>query len=108
MVVLPQPIIDHINDFRFGNVNDGKNLFKRTVNELDDDIYRFKVVYQHLHYLDINDDDEYIDRFMTSMLNKGNYQRRMNNLYTEANIRYDSDIESSVSSVDWSPFRNWW
>ena len=24
MVVLPQPIFDHINDLRFGNVNDWK------------------------------------------------------------------------------------
>ena len=26
MVVLPEHIIDHINDFRFGDVNDWKNL----------------------------------------------------------------------------------
>ena len=107
MVVLHQPIIDHINDFRFGNVNDWKNLFKRTVNELDDDIYYFKEVYQYVHYLDINDDDEYIDHFIHSTLNNAKYQRRIKNIYTEANIEYDSDSESSVSSVDLSPFENW-
>lgn len=107
MVVLPEHIIDHINDFRFGNVNDWKNLFKRTVNELDDDIYYFKEVYQYVHYLDINDDDEYIDHFRISILKNVKYQRYIKNFYEEANIEYDSDSESSVSSVDWSPFGNW-
>lgn len=107
MIVLPEHIIDHINDFRFGNVNDWKNLFKRTVNELDDDIYYFKDVYQHVHYLDINNSDEYINYFTISILKSVKYQRRIKNLYKEANIEYDSDSESSVSSVDWSPFGNW-
>ena len=102
MVVLPQPIIDHINDFRFGNVNDWKNLFKRTVNELDDEIYYFSDVYQHVHYLDINNDDDYIYHFKISILKSAKYHRRIKNLYKEANIEYDSDSESSVSSVDWN------
>ena len=75
MVVLPQPIIDHINDFRFGNVNDWKHLFKCTVNELDDNIYHFKEVYQYWHYLDINDGDEYIGHFRISVLKSVKYQR---------------------------------
>ena len=106
MVVLPEHIIDHINDFRFGNVNDWKNLFKRTVNEIDDDIYYFKEVYQYVHYLDINDDDEYIDHFRISILKNAKYQRRMR---IEANTEFvfDSDSGSYVSSVDWSPFEHW-
>ena len=102
MIVLPQSVIDHINDFRFCNVNDWKNSFKRTVNELDDDIYYFKEVYQYVHYLDINDDDEYIDHFRIPILKNVKYQRYIRNFYEEANIEYDSDIESSVSSVDWN------
>ena len=107
MVVLPQPIIDHINDFRFGNVNDWKHLFKCTVNELDDNIYHFKEVYQYWRYLDINDEDGCIDHFMNSILNNAKYQRYIKNLYEEANIEYESDSESSLSSVDWSIFGNW-
>ena len=107
MVVLPEHIIDHINDFRFGNVNDWKNLFKRTVNELDDETYCFKEVYQYVHYLDINDDDEYIDHLRISILKNVKYQRYIKNFYEEANIEYDSDSESSESSVDSSTFGNW-
>ena len=107
MIVLPQPIIDHINDFRFGNVTDWNNLFKRTVNELDDETYYFKEVYQYVHYLDINDDDEYIDHLRISILKNVKYQRYIKNFYEEANIEYDSDNESSISSVDWSPYGNW-
>ena len=77
------------------------------MNELADDIYYFKEVYQHVHYLDINDDDEYIDHFRISILKNVKYQRYIQNVYEEATIEYDSDRESSVSSVDWSPFGNW-
>ena len=77
------------------------------MNELDDEIYYFSDVYQHVHYLDINDDDEYIDHFRISILKNVKYQRYIKNLYKEADIEYDSDSESSVSSVDWSPFGNW-
>jgi len=73
MVVLPKHIIYYINDFRFGNVNDWKNLFKHTVNELDDDIYYFKEVDLHVHYLDINNDDNYTDFFRKSIVKNAEY-----------------------------------
>ena len=34
----------------------------------------FKEVYQYVHYLDINDDDEYIDHFRISILKNVKYQ----------------------------------
>ena len=76
------------------------------MNELDDDIYYFKEVYQHVHYLDINNDDDYIDHFTISILKNAKYQRRMKR---EANTEFvfASDRESSVSSIDWSPYGNW-
>ena len=58
-------------------------------------------------YLDIINDDGYIDHFMNSILNNAKYQRYIKNLYEEANIEYESDSESSLSSVDWSIFGNW-
>ena len=69
------------------------------MNELDDYIYYLEEVYQYVHYLDINDDDEHIDRFINSIKNGAKYQRRIKrDAYTE----YDSDSEPSVSSVDWN------
>ena len=68
MNFLPQEVNAVVNDFRFGTNADWKKSFKSVVAELDNNILYFKTVYEEVHFLDINDDAEYIDFFTVSIL----------------------------------------
>ena len=65
---LPTEVQAVVNDFRFGTNDYWKKSFKSVVAELDDNILYLKTVYELVHCLDLNDDDEYIDFFTVSIL----------------------------------------
>ena len=58
--ILPEHVIDRINDFRLGATLDWKNIFRNVIEDMDNWFFEFKEVYEHTHYMDINDDDELI------------------------------------------------
>ena len=65
---LPGDILTKINDFRFGATLDWKTSFKTVIDDMDYWFFYFKDVYEHVHYMDINDDDELIDFVRVSTL----------------------------------------
>ena len=66
--MLPDHVIEHINDFRFGATSDWKNKLKTVMEDMDYWFYYFEEVYEHVHYMDIDDDDELIDFIRVSTL----------------------------------------
>lgn len=66
--ILPEHVIEHINDFRFGATSDWKSKFNTVTKDMDNWFYHFKEVYEHVHYMDVNDDDELIDFIRVSLL----------------------------------------
>ena len=87
MNFLPQEVNAVVNDFRFGTTADWKKSFKSVVAELDNNILYFKTVYEKVHYLDINDDVDYIDFFIVSIL--------MNSLW-----RWKKELKTAFPKID--------
>ena len=87
MNLLPKEVKAVVNDFRFGTNADWKKSFKSVVAELDNNILYFKTVYEEVHYLDINDDVEYIDFFTVSIL--------MNSLW-----RWKTELKKAFPKID--------
>ena len=66
--ILPEHVIEHINDFRFGATSDWKNKLKTVMEDMDYWFFHFKEIYEHVDYMDINDDDGLIDFIRGSTL----------------------------------------
>jgi len=59
--ILPDHVIEHINDFRFGSTLDWKNRYKTVTEDMGSWFYMFNEIYEHVEYMDVNDDHELID-----------------------------------------------
>jgi hypothetical protein len=65
---IPGDVLAKINDFRFGAALDWKKSFKRVMEDMENWFFYFKEVYEHTHYMDIDDDDKFIDFIRVSTL----------------------------------------
>ena len=77
---LPSNVLAEINDFRFGALSDWKKSFKYVVNEMGSWFFYFKDVYEHVHYMDVNDDDKLINYIYVSTLMNSVYQFRKHDI----------------------------
>ena len=91
---LPSNVLAEINDFRFGALSDWKKSFKYVLIEMDSWFFYFKDIYEHVHYMDVNDDDKLINYIYVSTL--------MNSVYKSHfyDIPFAVDDSSVISDYD--------
>ena len=65
---LPDHIVDHINDYRFGSALEWKRSFEHVASDMVGWLFYFKEDYEDVHYLDVDNDNELIDFIRGSTL----------------------------------------